>query len=69
MTRIDVKFHKELSPFDHKQPFGVCWFKVTGGDGTYGNGPDWEVDLGVTKQMEVTFGIFNKEWRVELSIN
>ena len=28
-----------------------------------------EVDTWVTKQMEVTFGIFNKEWRVELSVS
>ena len=70
-ARIDVKFHKELSPFDHKQPFSVaCWFKVTGGDGTYrvmAQTGRWT--LGVTKQMEVTFGIFNKEWRVELSVS
>ena len=69
-ARIDVKFHAELSPFDNKQPFSVaCWFKVTGGDGTYrvmAQTGRWT--LGITKEMEVIFGIFNKEWRVELSV-
>ena len=70
-ARIDVKFHKELSPFDSQSPFSVgCWCKLSGGEGTYrvlGQTGRWT--LGVKKDMDVVFGIFVKEWRVEITVS
>ena len=69
-ARIDVKYHKELSPFETKQPFSVgCWFKCSGGEGTYrvlAQTGRWT--LGVKKSMDIVFGVFVKEWRVEVTV-